>query len=273
MGRVAGATAALMAAALCFGAPAGAAAGAVWHRPIISIFANQSSNWSGYNQGTLEQGGTQFHEVEGTWVVPKASAHKAGESEYSSSWVGIGGGCVDADCTITDTTLIQAGTEQDVNSSGQASYYAWWEIIPEPSTTISSMNVTAGDRMHVAITENPVNSEIWTIEVDNLSNGQNFTTTTPYSSTYATAEWIEETPVVIDDNGDVTVGPLPNLTKVHFDLSITNGGAAQLKNSEQIQLVDLNSGQVLATPSKVDRDADGFNVCTYSSRCRKPRSS
>jgi hypothetical protein len=72
-----------------------------------------------------------------------ARAHKAGENEYSSSWVGIGGGCVTAGCTVTDTTLIQAGTEQDVNSSGQASYYAWWELVPAPSVQISNLAVRA----------------------------------------------------------------------------------------------------------------------------------
>src|SRR5216684_3993692 len=94
---------------LCSMSPAAPAASriATFHRPIVRVGANQSSNWSGYNQGTLEQGGKQFHSVGGTWVVPKATAHRAGEAEYSASWVGIGGGCVDANCRIGDSTLIQ----------------------------------------------------------------------------------------------------------------------------------------------------------------------
>jgi hypothetical protein len=273
MRRFAGIAAAVLAAGVCLAAPAAAAGPALYHRPIVSLGANQSSNWSGYNQGTIEQGGTQCHQVEGTWVVPKASPHKAGEAEYSSSWAGIGGGCVDGDCNVTDGTLIQAGTEQDVDKSGKDSYSAWWEIIPEPATTIRSLTIHAGDRMHVAITEDPPDAETWVIEVDDLTTGRKFTTTTPYSSTYATAEWIEETPVVIDDNGHITVGPLPDLSRVPFDLAMTNGKPAHLQNSEQIQLVDPNSGRALATPSAVDRDADGFNVCAYAGRCRRPRRS
>ena len=50
----------------------------------------------------------------GTWTVPTATQHTAGQAEASSDWIGIGGGCIDAGCTASDSTLIQTGTEQDV---------------------------------------------------------------------------------------------------------------------------------------------------------------
>src|SRR5262245_37317439 len=107
-------------AAVAGGTSGVAAAGGlvVSHRPIVVVGASQSNNWSGYNQGTLEQGGKMFNAITGSWVVPKATQHAAGEAEYSSSWIGIGGGCVNADCSVTDSTLIQAGTEQDVAADG-----------------------------------------------------------------------------------------------------------------------------------------------------------
>lgn len=240
-----------------------------FHRPIVKVGANSSNNWSGYNQGTLEKSGVQFHSVDGTWTVPTATQHKAGEAEFSASWVGIGGGCIDAGCTLTDPTLIQAGTSQDVDSSGAANYSAWWEIIPEPSTPIANFAVHAGDVIHVAIGETL--PEVWSITVQNQTTGQTFHTTTPYSSSYATAEWIEETPVVISSSGQVGVGPLPNLTNVNFDHSLTNGKTAGLTASEEIQLVDANRAP-LATPSAPDADADGFNVCAYSGSCGAPPS-
>jgi hypothetical protein len=231
---------------------ASAASSALYHRPIVRVSANRSNNWSGYNQGTLEKGNVQFHSVDGTWTVPTATQHKSGEAEYSASWVGIGGGCIDAGCTLTDATLIQAGTEQDVDASGAASYDAWWEIIPEPSTPIS-LPVHAGDR------------------IQNQTTGQSFSTSTPYTSTYATAEWIEETPVVVGNSGAVSVGPMPSLSTVGFDLSLTNGKPAALSASEEMQLVDTN-GAVLATPSAPDADTDGFNVCTFTASCGAPAS-
>jgi len=164
--------------------------------------------------GSLEQNGKLFKGVAGTWVVPMAKGYKAGENEYSSSWVGIGGGCVTADCSVTDSTLIQAGTEQDVDSKGRASYSAWWELIPAPSVTISGFPVRAGDKIFASITENPPDSEVWTILVKNLTTGKTFTMTVPYSSTRATAEWIEETPVVVDSSGNAR---LPALRPVKRD--------------------------------------------------------
>jgi hypothetical protein len=231
---------------------------------------NQSNNWSGYNQGTLEKGGAQFHRVSGTWTVPTATQNVAGEAEYSASWVGIGGGCVDANCTVGDATLIQAGTSQDVDASGAARYRAWWEIIPQPSTPIANFAVSAGNVIFVDINE--TSPGLWSIVVKNQTTGQTFTTTTPYTSTYATAEWIEETPVVIDSTGKVTVGPLPKLSTVGFDQSMTNGHAAGLSAAEEVRLVD-SKGTVLATPSAPDPDADGFNVCTFATSCAAPTTS
>src|SRR6266576_3813549 len=114
-------------------------------KPSVRVNANQSSNWFGYNQGTLEQGGKMFNSISGDWTVPTATQHASGD-EFSSDWIGIGGGCVDAGCTVGDNTLIQTGTEQDV-SGGSASYGAWWEIIPGPSIAIT-MTVQPGDHMH-----------------------------------------------------------------------------------------------------------------------------
>src|SRR5512133_734568 len=93
-------------------------------RPGLRANANESSNWFGYNQGMLERGGKRFHSIAGDWKVPRATQHKRGRAESSSTWIGIGGGCVDANCNIGDNTLIQTGTEQDVSSSGKASYSA-----------------------------------------------------------------------------------------------------------------------------------------------------
>lgn len=94
--------------------------------PSPQLKSNQSTNWFGYNQGTIEQGGKLFSSVTSAWTVPAASQHTPGEAESSATWIGIGGGCIDAGCTLNDATLIQTGTEQDVDSSGHPSYSAWW---------------------------------------------------------------------------------------------------------------------------------------------------
>ncbi|HET6810068.1 MAG TPA: G1 family glutamic endopeptidase [Acidimicrobiales bacterium] len=226
---------------------------------------NQSMNWFGYNIGSLERSGTTFHSISARWVVPTASQHTKGQAESSSTWIGIGGGCVDSGCLVGDNTLIQAGTEQDVSASGARSYSAWWEIIPGPSFTISGMKVAAGDQMSVNIAEARPNSEIWNITVKDLTRGETFTNQVPYSSSYDTAEWIDETPLVIDTSG-AALADLPNLTTTHFDSATVNGADPHLVAAEKISLIDGN-GKVIGAPSAPDAEGDGFSDCAWHSTC------
>ena len=162
---------------------------------------NQSSNWFGYDQGTLERGGTLFHSVTADWKVPTASEHVQHQAESSATWIGIGGGCLDAGCAVSDVSLIQTGTEQDVDAASHASYSAWWELVPAPAVTISGMRISPGDRMHASVAEAVPLSELWTITLQDLTKHETFTTTVPYVSTHSTAEWIEETPLAIGLGG------------------------------------------------------------------------
>ena len=251
-------------------APAGGAATLFHTGAIASIDANQSSNWGGYNQGAIEKGGI-FTSVAGDWTVPTATQHTHGQDEYSSAWIGIGGGCPDPNCLTPSATLIQTGTEQDVDASGKASYSAWWELIPAPSITIDSLTIHPGDRMHASITEAATGSNVWTISISDVTTAQSWSQTVPYSSTHDSAEWIVETPLVFGTGG-AGLSAMPNLGTVHFDLATANGHPAGLVASEEIQLVDAN-GNPVATPSAPDAQQDGFNVCVFSSSCGTPTSS
>src|SRR4029077_16883802 len=227
---------------------------------------NTSNNWFGYQQGLLEQGTKVFNSISGDWTVPTATQHTSGKSENSSDWIGIGGGCIDANCTATDNTLIQDGTEQEVSATGQASYSAWWEIIPGPSIAIS-MTIAPGDHMHSSIAEAVADSNAWTITLSDVTRHESFTQTVPYSSTHATAEWIEETPLLLGTNAGFAA--LPNLTSPAFDLATVNGQPANLSTSEEIDLIDSNS-HVIGAPSAPDPDGDGFNACTWATSCTAP---
>ena len=68
----------------------------------------------------------------------------------------------------------------------------------------------------------------------------------PYPSTHATAEWIEETPLLIGTNAGLA--SLPNLTQTSFTNATVNGQSANLKASEAIDLTDSN-GNVIGAPS------------------------
>jgi Peptidase A4 family len=230
----------------------------------LTLNANSSSNWFGYNQGSLEQGGKLFNSISGNWTVPTATQHTAGQAEASSDWIGIGGGCIDAGCTTTDSTLIQTGTEQDVSATGAASYSAWYELVPAPSLTISNMTIAPGDAMHASLSEVIGDSNAWTITIQDLTRGESFTTTVPYSSSHATAEWIEETPLEIGTNAGFAA--LPNLSNPGWTSATVNGASAGLKASEEMDLID-SSGSVIGAPSAPNSTANGFDECTWASTC------
>lgn len=225
---------------------------------------NQSNNWSGYNQGALTHGGT-FSAITGTWQVPTATQHKSGEAESSATWIGIGGGCLENSCTLTDQTLIQAGTEQDVAANGSASYGTWYELIPAPSVS-TPLAARPGDTMTSTIKQ--IVPGLWSISLKNVTTGKSWSTTVPYLSTGGSAEWIEETPLLIGTSG-TGISALPNLGTVHFSGATTNGSAAKLTAAEEMQLVS-SSGAVLATPSAPGAGGVSFNDCTYATSCAAP---
>ncbi len=268
-GRLA-ASATVALAAVAVGAGSASAAGLTAHgqllhpAPGLKLNANQSSNWFGYSQGTLEQGSKLFNSISGDWTVPAATQHTSGQAEASSDWIGIGGGCVDAGCTVTDSTLIQTGTEQDVDSTGAPSYSAWWELVPAPSISISNMTIAPGDHMHASISEVVNDSDAWNITIQDVTKGESFSTTVPYPSTHATAEWIEETPLEIGTNAGFAA--LPNLTNPAFSSGTVNGAAVKLTTSEEMQLIDSNSN-VIGTPSAPNAAGSGFDACTWATSC------
>jgi hypothetical protein len=230
-----------------------------------SINTNQSSNWSGYNIGAdypQVPTGTLFTSVSGEWTVPTATEHGSHTAEDSATWVGIGGGCVEDSCTVTDNTLIQAGTEQDVSSNGKASYDAWWEIIPETETQIS-LPVKAGNKIQVTISETSTAGD-WSIVIKNLTTHKSFSTTQEYSSSEDTVEWIEETPLEIGTGG-TGIATMPNLTKVHFFDATYNGSNPAFQAIDEMQLD--NNNQIEATPSGPVKTKNGFYDCTWASTC------
>ena len=233
-----------------------------------TVNTNQSTNWSGYNIGAdypQVSTGTTFSSVGGQWTVPKVTQRTSGQAEDSATWVGIGGGCVSDDCSVTDSTLIQAGTEQDVSKNGKANYDAWWEIIPETETK-TTLPVAAGNKVSVSIGMSSTPGD-WTIVIKNLTTHQQFTTTTPYSSSEDTVEWIEETPLEIGTSG-TGLAQMPNLSTVHFAKSTYNGANPGFQTIDEMQLD--NNNMIEATPSAPGPKMNSFNDCTWATSCSAP---
>lgn len=78
--------------------------------------------------------------VYGEWDVPQVKTGTTGLMADTSVWVGIDG--------YDSGTVEQLGTASDYNpSTGQASYYAWWEMYPKFSHSVKTMDVNPGDHI------------------------------------------------------------------------------------------------------------------------------
>lgn len=230
-----------------------------------------SGNWSGYQLSVLGTGttptapSTSYSSISAQWTVPTATQETSGAAEFGSDWIGIGGGNDNPNQPTGSPTLIQTGTEADVSATGVATYDAWYEIIPEPETVVS-MPVAPGDIITASIAESSSTPGMWTIDLNDVTNGKSFTQSTTYPSTMDTAEWIEEATTSVGTGGETV--SIPNLGTTEFAHASVNGTTPDLSNALDIQ---LNEGSgVVAEPSAPDASGADFNICTFQTSCPAP---
>ncbi len=225
----------------------------------------QSTNWSGYVAASFGTGQT-YTSARGTWVVPTVTYFAGFSTEYSSSWVGIGGFCENSNCTIVDNSLLQLGTEQDASSSGTR-YYAWYEALPSPIKKIP-ITISPGDRIRVSLqlTSASKRNQSWTLLMEDATGARTWSTALNYKSSQLSAEWIEEAPsssggiLPLAEYGLSSAGsPAPAFDFGLTDFSATSSGSSPLTTSES--LVMCNPWGPTSNPSSVDGDSDGFNTC------------
>lgn len=163
-----------------------------------------SYNWSGY--AVTAPTNQLATDVKGTWVVPSvncSTATAAGTpTGFSSYWVGIDG--------FNSNTVEQTGTDSDCESfsgqTGTPTYYAWFEMYPNPSYVIEfPKGIKPGDVMtaEVKVTGEVtshgrnVGTNFSMTITDTTQGSEAFTTTgTVAGAAQSSAEWIVEAPEV-----------------------------------------------------------------------------
>jgi hypothetical protein len=198
---------------------------------------SQSTNWSGY----ATTGGS-YTDVKGSWTQPSATC-SAGETAYSSFWVGIDGD--------TTNTVEQTGTDADC-SSGAPTYYAWYEMYPKFPVNFSNP-VLPGDAMSAEVSTSGRGS--FTLTISDAT--RHWTQTVNQSSRKArlgSAEWIAEAP---SSSGGVL--PLADFGTVSFSNCSANGlPISQNPSVDEIVMV-TSSGTVKAQPSGLNAGGTGFS--------------
>jgi hypothetical protein len=107
---------------------------------------------------------------------------------YSAIWVGIGG-------AGGDSTLIQCGTEQD-SLNGQAQYYAWYELLPNFSSNITTMAISPGHLIFASIQLANAQTNEWVLNITDTNTTQSFQNTFTYPSGQLSADWVVERPTL-----------------------------------------------------------------------------
>jgi Peptidase A4 family len=212
-----------------------------------------SGNWSGYEVSSAKTG-QAARSASGTWVVPAVSTPGAGKPGFSSIWVGIGGDCLDAACRIPDHTLIQLGTQQDVSASGQASYSAWYETLPQAETPLPQLSISPGDTVSAGLSvRGPAAAGgqswlLWLTVQSPSGQVQRWSKIISYDSSLASAEWIVEGPSAVC-GGHVGELPLADYHSVAFSHLLENGAAPSLGLPNLVVGYDPYGQLSIPTPS------------------------
>ena len=222
-------------------------------QPLPVLNTAYSTNWSGYAAVTnlSTPASNAVTSVSGSWTVPKVTGTS---TAYSSVWVGIDG--------YSSPSVEQLGTEQDTSKSGATSYYAWWEMYPNPSVQITSMKISPGDSISASVT---YGSSGYTLQIKDNTTSNSFSTTKTATAQRSSAEWIVEAP-----SSRSGVLPLANFGTATFSAAqaTINGTTGAIDNASwQNTSIDMetNSGTVIDQTSALS-DSEGtssFSV-TYT---------
>jgi hypothetical protein len=168
-------------------------------------------NWAGYAVSAT----SKFNDVTGSWVQPTATCNTAGAS-YAAFWSGIDG--------YTSGTVEQLGTDSDCLGLGQPNYYAWYEMYPAGSVSLSTAlyPVKPGDTLTAEVS---VTSIFYTLKMKS-SEGWSFSTTKiRFFPARSSAELVSEAPSLCSIIG-CSQAPLTNFGTVQFSGAEAAAGGA-----------------------------------------------
>jgi hypothetical protein len=257
-------------------ASAGAAVPGLYHMPVIgkvvlpglgSALGNgerhatqvQSANWAGYADTN-----DTFNSVASSWTEPTVNCAKSrggglgglfgGPSAAAAFWVGLDG--------YNSSSVEQTGTDSDCNS-GKPSYYAWYEMYPNPSVVLPSQYVVhPGDQMTAWVAANSTGTS-FVLMIKDATAGWSFSTTQAGSGfARSSAEVIAEAPssctvLFCMELPLANFGHVPYSGSALIDAAGTKGSLSSF-NANEITM--SNNGKALATPTSLSSDGSSFSV-------------
>jgi len=185
---------ALLAAVASTGPTASAARARLVHAPLALGAPDESStNWAGYAVMSPDATTTpmSFTSVTGTWTQVAAACGTGDANAASAVWVGLGG------YSTTSQALEQIGTDADCSPSDTPSYYAWYEIVPDPPVNLP-LKINPGDTITTSVN---VSGSTVLLQLKDHTRHVTFTKSLTASLLDLTsAEWIAEAPAECSSN-------------------------------------------------------------------------
>ena len=187
----------------------------------------QTQNWSGY----MATPGP-YTAVSGTFTVPSLSTGTTGQ-EMLTEWVGVDG--------CHNSSLIQAGVTEipDPGTPEGFDLYAWWEVLPAANQPITTVTVSPGDEVSVAIGQ--VSGTSWEIRLTDDTNGQSYAQDVNYTGPGTSAEWILEAPTDSQTRQQLLLAPYT--PAVDF-----SGFSATGESTSVSEVVMAQENQQVSTP-------------------------
>jgi hypothetical protein len=184
-----------------------------------------SQNWAGY----AVTAASPFRRVLGSWVQPSPHCQR-GTADFAAFWIGLGGFARNA------TGLEQIGTDADCAVNGQATFYAWYELLPAPPILVP-VHVHPGDEIAASVT---VSGHVAALHFRDLTTHKVFIKNVgAWQTDTSSAEWIAEAPSACTDSGFCRTLPLADFGSVTFS------GAQAAVGSSSLEAV--SSPEFLAT--------------------------
>jgi len=258
------APAGLVAGVAANGSQASATAVSILHPPAVASTPGirhdnvEFLNWSGYAVSSA----TEFTDAAGSWVEPTATCPSR-STTYGSFWVGIDG--------YSSGSVEQLGTDSDC-VRGTPSYYAWYEMYPANSVTLSSAAypVKAGDTLTGGVARSGTS---YTLSLTDTENGLvrwTYSTVQAASDANSSAEWVAEAPELC--SFVCRLASLTDFGTVTFSEAQAAAGGAlapissfSASGGPHDMTMVTNTGTIKAQPSALAPGGEGFSDTWYHS--------
>jgi hypothetical protein len=197
-----------------------------------------SRHWVGYTFPTGDVTG-----VRAEWTEPTVSP-RPGAEEFT--WIGVGG------WGSTVSNIVQIGTFAYFPTQGSRHQGVWYQRVPtEKRANYPLVGVDPGDHVYASVALKAGGGDKWKLSLDDVTNGNTFTTVLPFHSKGAYPS------IVVEDPNTGTPGPtgpfypFPRWRSVHFEnVQVRVHGAWVASASLYADRIDMvRHGEVLATAS------------------------